>query len=72
MALVCSREIEIVGSHGFDGANDMSKILKMVEKKTLQPSKLIERECSLAEGAEVLTQMSHQSPIGVVMITSFE
>jgi threonine dehydrogenase-like Zn-dependent dehydrogenase len=72
MALVCGREIEIVGSHGFDGANDMPTILQMVEKKILQPSKLVDRECSLEEGAKVLTAMSHQSPIGVVMITSFE
>jgi hypothetical protein len=50
----------------------MAKILKMVEKKILQPSKLIERECTLEEGVAVLTMMSVQSPIGVVMITSFE
>ena len=73
MGLVAAKEIAIVGSHGFDGANgDMDKILEMVVAGTLQPEKLIEREVSLSEGVKVLRKMSEESPTGVVMITRFD
>lgn len=71
MALVAAKEIEIVGSHGFDGANDMSTILNLVERKVLCPAKLVDRQVSLEEGVKILTEMSTKSPLGVVMITSF-
>jgi len=71
MGLVTGREIEIVGSHGFDGANDMQTILNLVSAGLLQPSKLVEKEVSLQEGVQILQNMSTTSPVGVVMITKF-
>jgi alcohol dehydrogenase len=68
MGLVTAQEIEIVGSHGFDGANDMKAILAMVERGVLQPAKLVNQFVSLEGGAQTLMDMSKKSPTGFIMI----
>lgn len=70
MGTVAGKELEIVGSHGC-AAEDMPKILSLVEGGRLDPRKLIGEEVSLEEGAEALMGMDHSSPVGMVMITRF-
>lgn len=70
MGLVAGRELELIGSHGFDAA-DLSGILDMVATGQFDPLQLVERCVSLKEGAEVLMSMDRQSPLGMTMITDF-
>ena len=70
MGMIAGKELEIVGSHGC-AASDMQEILSLIQSKRLDPKKLIEREVTLEEGANVLMDMDHGSPIGMVMITKF-
>ena len=53
MGAVVGKELEIVGSHGFD-ANDLPDVLHLVQSGKLQVKKLIEKEVSLKEGVEML------------------
>lgn len=71
MGRVAGWEIEIVGSHGFDAANDMENILKLVSQRKLQPNLLVEREVSLEIGIKALMDMDYDSPLGITMITNF-
>lgn len=68
MAMVAGRELEIVGSHGC-AAECMPEILSLVQSGRLYPKKLIEREVTLDEGIHALMNMSHSSPVGMVVIT---
>jgi alcohol dehydrogenase len=71
MSLVAGREIEIVGSHGFD-AKDLPDLLQLVaEDSAMDPSLLVERCVSLEEGCEALMEMDRSSPLGMTMITKF-
>lgn len=70
MGMIAGKELEIVGSHGC-AASDMPEILSLIQSKRLDPKKLIEREVTLEEGANVLMDMDHGSPIGMIMITQF-
>lgn len=70
MGMVAGKELEIKGSHGCD-AQDMPKILELVECGKLDPKKLIEREVTLEQGIKALMEMDSKSPIGMVMITQF-
>jgi len=70
MDLVVAQEIEIVGSHGF-AATDLPHLLKMVASGKLDPSRLIEREVTLEEGARAIEAMDHGSPLGITMVTQF-
>ena len=70
MARVAGRELELIGSHGMAAA-EFPAILKLVEEGKLDPEALIERECSLAEGAAAIEAMDNGSPLGITMITSF-
>jgi alcohol dehydrogenase len=70
MGRVAAREIEIVGSHGI-AASDFPAILAMVAEGRLRPEELIERECSLGEGAKAIMAMEGGSPLGITMVTSF-
>lgn len=70
MARVANREIDIVGSHGLDAA-DMPAVLDLVASGKLPVRKLIERECSLSEGAAAIEAMDHGSPTGILVITDF-
>lgn len=70
MGAVAGRELELVGSHGF-AADDLPALLDLVAKGTLQPSKLIERQVSLEEGAKELEAMDRGSPLGISVITRF-
>ena len=70
MARVAGRELEIIGSHGL-AASDMPAILALVEAGKLDPSKLVERECTLEEGARAIEAMDEASPLGMTVVTSF-
>ena len=70
MARVANREVDIVGSHGLDAA-DMPAVLRLVASGKLPVRKLIERECSLSEGAAAIEAMDHGSPTGITVITDF-
>ena len=70
MTVVTGLEIEIVGSHGFD-ASDLPKLLDLVASKKLDPGRLIDREVTLAEGAQAIQDMDHGSPLGITMVTKF-
>lgn len=71
MGLVAGREIEIVGSHGFD-AKDMPDLLQLVASKRLNVQNLIEQQVTLEEGAQTLMKMDQTSPLGMTMITKFQ
>ena len=71
MGLVAGREIEIIGSHGFD-ANDMPDLLQLVASKRLNVHALIEQQVTLEEGAQTLMNMDQTSPLGMTMITKFQ
>jgi alcohol dehydrogenase len=71
MGLVASRELEIIGSHGF-AAEDLPILLNLVASKRLHPGRLVEKEVSLAEGALILEDMDYCSPLGITMITRFQ
>ena len=72
MSRVAGREIEIIGSHGFD-AKDLPDLLERVaNKNAMDPSVLVERYVSLEEGSQALMDMDHSSPLGIVMITKFD
>jgi len=70
MARVANWELELIGSHGCD-ARDFPAILEMVAAGKLNPSALVEKEVSLAEGCQALHDMDHGSPLGMTVITSF-
>lgn len=70
MARVAGREIEIIGSHGL-AASDMPKILDLVASGRLDPGRLVERECSLEEGAAAIEAMEGASPLGMTVVTRF-
>ena len=70
MSRVVGWELEILGSHGF-AANDLPALLDMILSGSLDPSLLVERQVSLAEGARALEEMDHGSPLGVTVITKF-
>lgn len=70
MGFVAAREIQIVGSHGFD-ANDLPILLNYVQNRRLDVKKLIEKEVSLEEGVSALMDMDQTSPLGMTMITNF-
>lgn len=70
MARVAGWELELIGSHGCD-AKDFPDILDLVAEGKLNPSALVEREVSLAEGCQALQDMDHGSPLGMTVVTSF-
>lgn len=70
MGFVAGREIEIIGSHGFDAA-DLPDLLQLVASKRLNVKSLIEKEVTLEEGAQELMNMDKTSPTGMTVITRF-
>ena len=70
MGLVAGRELEIVGSHGF-ASDDLPILMDMIASGQLDPLQLVERFVSLEEGAQILMDMDHTSPLGIAMITNF-
>jgi alcohol dehydrogenase len=70
MAVVAGKELELVGSHGF-AADDLPELLQLVASGVLDPSKLVERQVSLQEGAQAIQDMDHGSPLGITMVTQF-
>jgi|UPI000581A3B2 alcohol dehydrogenase len=70
MGLVAGWEIEILGSHGF-AADNLCSLLEMISNGSLNPGNLVEKQVSLAEGAQSLIDMDHGSPLGITMITKF-
>jgi alcohol dehydrogenase len=70
MGLVASKELELVGSHGF-AADDLPELLQLVASGDLDPSKLVERQVSLRKGAQAIQDMDNGSPLGITMVTQF-
>ena len=70
MGLVVGREIEIVGSHGFE-VRDLETLLELVRDGRLDVEQLVERRVSLEEGARAIMQMDEKSPLGITMVTRF-
>jgi threonine dehydrogenase-like Zn-dependent dehydrogenase len=70
MGLVTARELNVLGSHGFDSAA-LSDLLEMVARGEFDPARLVDQRVTLEEGARVLESMRHASPTGIVMITQF-
>jgi alcohol dehydrogenase len=70
MGLVASKELELVGSHGF-AADDLPELLQLVASGVLDPSQLVERQVSLQEGAQAIQDMDHGSPLGMTVVTQF-
>jgi alcohol dehydrogenase len=70
MGVVAGKELELVGSHGF-AADDLPELLQLVASGVLDPSKLVERQVSLQEGAQAIQDMDHGSPLGITMVTQF-
>jgi alcohol dehydrogenase len=71
MGLVAGRELELVGSHGF-AADDLPGLLQMVAEKKLDPSRLVEKEVTLEEGAKAIEDMDKGSPLGITVVTKFQ
>ena len=61
MARVIGWELDLLGSHGM-AARDYPEMLAMVANGVLDPSRLITREVSLAEGAVALSEMGSMAP----------
>jgi len=70
MGLVAGRELELVGSHGFD-AQDLPALLQMIVDGKLDPARLVEKEVTLEEGAQAIQDMDHGSPLGITVVTKF-
>jgi len=70
MGLVASRELELIGSHGF-AARDLPDLLGMVADGRLTPMSLVEQCVTLEQGAQTLMDMDHISPLGMTVITDF-
>ena len=70
MGLVAGRELELVGSHGF-ASDDLPILMDLIAAGRLDPLQLVERYVSLEEGAQILMDMDHTSPLGIAMITNF-
>jgi alcohol dehydrogenase len=70
MGLVASRELELIGSHGF-AAHDLPDLLGMVADGRLTPMSLVEQCVTLEQGAQTLMDMDHISPLGMTVITDF-
>lgn len=68
---ILSKEINIIGSHGFDGYNDLSVLLQMISEQYIHPEQLIDKEVSLRTGIQILQNMDYVSPLGITLITSF-
>jgi len=72
MTLVASKEIELVGSHGFD-ALDLPHLLELISTNpAMNPARLVEKCVSLEEGCQALMEMDKASPLGMTMITKFD
>ena len=75
MNIVAGKELELIGSHGFD-AQDLPDLLELIVastggQKRMDPCQLVEKAVALGEGCKVLQNMDQQSPLGIVMITDF-
>ena len=71
MGAVAGKELELVGSHGFD-AEDLPDLLQMVANGKLDPARLVQKEVTLEEGARAIEDMDHGSPLGITVVTKFQ
>jgi alcohol dehydrogenase len=69
MGIIIAREIDVLGSHGFESDTDLPNLLQLVANRKLDPSKLIEAHVDLQQGVKILQNMDHTSPLGITMIT---
>jgi alcohol dehydrogenase len=67
MARVIAWELDLLGSHGM-AAKDYPEMLALVASRALNPSLLVKREISLAEGAVALADLDKQAVGGITII----
>jgi len=67
MGEVIARELEILGSHGM-GANDYPRLLDLVARGILDPSRLVRKTLSLAEAGAALEALGRYSGAGVSVV----
>jgi alcohol dehydrogenase len=67
MARVIAWELDLLGSHGM-AAKDYPEMLALVASGILNPSLLVKREISLAEGAVALADLDKQAVGGITII----
>ncbi len=70
MDRVIAWELEMVGSHGLQ-AWEYDRMLRMVARGVVDPSQLVTRTVTLAEGIEILTGMDDYTVLGVNVIDRF-
>ncbi|MEZ6062234.1 MAG: zinc-dependent alcohol dehydrogenase family protein [Planctomycetaceae bacterium] len=70
MSDVIAGELEIFGSHGMPSA-DYPAMLQMIQRKALQPQRLIGDLVSLSEAAALLPRMNEFPGTGVIVIDRF-
>uniref|UniRef100_A0A7S2V035 Enoyl reductase (ER) domain-containing protein n=1 Tax=Fibrocapsa japonica TaxID=94617 RepID=A0A7S2V035_9STRA len=70
MGLIAAKEIEIIGSHGFE-ADTLPELLKLVADQKLKPAELVERIVTLEEGARAIQTMDQGSPLGMTVVEQF-
>ncbi len=67
MARAIAWELDLLGSHGMASV-DYPAMLAMIERRELEPQRLIERTVGLAQAAELLPAVDSSSPAGMTMI----
>lgn len=67
MGRVIAWELDLLGSHGM-AARDYPEMLALVASGVLNPSLLVKREVSLAEGALALAELDNQAIGGITII----
>ena len=67
MDRVIAWELEMLGSHGLQ-AHQYDRMLRMIAAGFLDPSKLVTRVVSLAEGAAILAEMDAYDVVGTAVI----
>jgi alcohol dehydrogenase len=67
MSAVIAGELEIYGSHGMQ-AVDYPRMLKLIESKAIDPSRLVSDTVSLSQGAKLLTELDWYPNQGITVI----
>lgn len=70
MDLVVARELAILGSHGMQ-AHRYDAMLTMIERRSLDPSRLVGTTVCLEDGVDALVRMDEPGGAGVTVITEF-
>ena len=67
---VVSRELEVIGSHGMQ-AYRIPSILELVNRKQLDPGRLVQRRIGLDQAPQALVDMGRFSGLGITVIDKF-